>query len=155
MWLKSKLTVPKIISLISVTNSAADFSAEYVEWGQFRNKLNSRNFDKKKRYYTFLDTGQGSHLYLYNDKGIKNVTINGIFENPNEAATYEGCGKLSKEQQHLLCNPLDTPVYTDGQITDVMCKMTFDYFAKTIPVSQPDIHNDNLDNSGGLINPRT
>ena len=141
--------------MISVTNSAADFTAEYVEWAQFKNKLKSRNFDKKKRYYTFLDTGDGSYLYLYNDKKLKNVAATGIVEDPHHAATYEGCGKLSKEQLHLTCNPLDTPTYMDGQVADIVCQMTFDYFAKTIAVSQPDIHNDNIDNTGGLVNTKT
>lgn len=154
-WLRSKEPIPKIISLVAVNNSAADFNAEFVEWAQFKNKVNSRSYDKKDRYYTFLDVGTGSHLYLYNEDFLENVAITGIFEDPTEAAVYVGCATLTKEQKEILCNPLDANLYTDANLIDTICKMTFQYFAQTTQASTVDIHNDNQENAGGVVNPTT
>ena len=154
-WLRSKDPIPKIISLTSVSNSAADFTANFVEWAQFKNKIEGRTYSKDDRYYTFLDVGTGSHLYLYNEDFLENVAITGIFEDPTEAVAYEGCAKLTKEQQKAICNPLDVNLYTDSNLVDIMCKMVFQYFAGTTQASTVDIHNDNAENAGGVVNPTT
>lgn len=147
-WLRSKNPIPKAIFLKSVTNTSADFEAKYVEWSQFSHKLNGRSYDPTDRYYTFLDTGDGSYLYLF-DKKLAHVAMTGMFEDPTQAAAYLGCKKLTKRQVHLLCNPIETPLYTDGQAYSVIYKMVFDWIAKTLPVSTVDHKVDYRDNASG------
>ena len=152
-WLKSKKTIPKSIRLSSVANTNAQFSAEYVEWTQFKNKINSRSFRKEDRYYTFLDTGDGSFLYLYNEDFLKNVSLTGLFEDPNESATHQGCEEdKNKEKHYLLCNPLDTPTYIDSALEDSVLEAALAYFAQTTGASQSDTANDDTDNAGGVQN---
>lgn len=150
MWLKSTITVPKIINLTSVTNSNAGFKADYVEWSQFKTKLYSRANKPYTRYYTFLDTGDGSYLYIYNDDFLQNVSLTGLWENPNHAAYFTSCKKETKNQTFLRCNPLETPLYMDGEITDIVYKMTYEFFAGTNKLQTPDINNNSMDDLAGV-----
>ncbi|MCB1710977.1 MAG: hypothetical protein KDH96_00410 [Candidatus Riesia sp.] len=148
-WLKSVKPIPKVINLTSVTNSNANFKADYVEWSQYKTKLYSRSNTKETRYYTFLDTGEGSYLYLYNDDFLENVSLTGLWENPNHAAYYTDCDETDR-QKFLRCNPFETPLYMDGDIVDVVFKMTFDFLVRSTPASGVDIDADSLENSGGV-----
>jgi len=154
-WLRSKDPLPKVISLISVTNSAADFNAEFVEWSQFKNKISGRSYDDSERFYTFLDVGTGSYLYLYNEDFLENIAVTGVFEDPTEALTFAGCSKLTKDQETALCNPLDVNVYTDIDLMDTICKATYQYFAATLGPASADEFNDNQENAKGVVNPTT
>lgn len=151
-WLKSTCPIPKSISISSVTNSNAGFKADYVEWSQFKTKLYSRSKKPYTRYFTILDTGEGPYIYLYNDMFLENVTITGLWESPNHAAYFTTCDE-TETQTFLRCNPLDTPLYMDGDIVDVVFKMTYDFFARSAGVSTVDIKNDSQDNAGQVQNP--
>lgn len=153
IWLKSEQPIPKIISLTSVTNTNAAFKADYVEWSQFKNKLYSRSSRPNSRYYTLLDSGEGSYLYLFNDDFLKSVSLTGLWENPNHAAYYTSCETETEFQKFLRCNPLETNLYMDGDIVDVVFKMTFDFLSRSTPASTIDIKNDSIDNAGQVENP--
>lgn len=151
-WQRSSKPVPKTIFLNSVTNSNAGFKADYVEWSQFKNKLHSRSSSPNSRYYTFLDTGEGSYIYLYNDIFLENISLTGLWENPNHAAYFTSCKKETKRQEYLRCNPLDTPLYMDREVTDIVMKTTFQFLSQSTLASTPDVKNDFIDDSTGLLN---
>ena len=152
MWLKSTKPIPKAISTISITSSNAAFQADYVEWAQFKTKLYSRARKESTRYYTTLETGDGPYLFLYNDDFLQNVSITGLWENPNHAAYFTSCDEETKRQEFLRCNPLETPLYMDGDTTDVVFKMTYDFFLRTVPGAVLDIKNDSMDTRGQQVN---
>lgn len=155
LWLKTKEPIPKSIYLTSVTNSNAAFKADYVEWSQFKNKINSRANKSNTRYYTILDTGEGPYIYLYNDIFLENISLSGLWEDPNHAAYFTSCGEETKMQKELRCNPLDTPIYMDGNMTDVILKMTIDLLARNGQISSIDINSDSLDNAPGNVENNT
>lgn len=152
-WLRSTKPIPKSIEIFSITNVNANFQADFVEWSQFKNKIYSRSNRPYKRYFTILDTGDGPYLYLYNEDFMDTVSANGLWENPNHAAVYTGCAEETERQKFLRCNPLDTPLYMDGDITDVVYKMTMSFLGGTTAASKVDIKSDSLDNAGGVENP--
>jgi hypothetical protein len=153
-WLKSTKPIPKslILSNMSVTNSNANFKADFVEWTKFKNKLYSRGRKEYTRYFTILETGDGPYLYLYNDLFLESVSLTGLWEDPNHAAYFTSCGEETKRQEFLRCNPLDTPLYMDRDTTDVVFKMTYDSLIRTVQGSILEIKNDSLDTSGRPIN---
>lgn len=151
-WLKSTQPIPKSIFITSVTNTNAGFKADYVEWSQFKNKMYSRGNKEYTRFFTILDTGEGPYLYLYNDQFIKSVSLTGIWESPNHAAYFTSCDEETKTQEYLRCNPLDTPLYMDGDVVDVVFRMTYDFLVRSTPQSVIDIKNDSLDNAGQVMN---
>ena len=151
IWLKSKKPLPRIITTTSLTSTNAALKADYVEWGQYRHKLYSRSFKPYMRYYTFLDSGDGSFLYIYNDEFLSQVSMSGVFENPNHAAIFY-CGEENQKQKFLRCSPFDTPLYMDRDMTDVIYKMTFDFLARTTQGSTIDVKSDNIDNATGIHN---
>jgi len=149
IWLRSKDPIPKAIFLNTVSNSSANFTAQFVDWTQFDLKLSGRSFKKGDKYYTFLDSGNGSYLYLYNTKKLKNIAITGVFEDPVDAITFEGCETMTKKQKEIMCSPFDAPLYMDGRITDIVCALVTDFFAKKLQLGQPDlVNNDREDRSG-------
>jgi hypothetical protein len=143
-WLRSTKPIPKTISLISVTNTNAAFKADYVEWSQFKNKLYSRTRKDYTRYYTIMDIGEGPYVYLFNDSFLNSVSLSGLWESPNHAAYFTSCDEETKTQEFLRCNPLDTPLYMDGDIVDVVFKMTVDFLLRSGPMSVMDVKNDSL-----------
>lgn len=148
-WLMSTEAIPKAIFLNTISNSSANFTAEFVDWTLFDLKMNSPSFDSDDKYYTFLDTGNGAYLYLYNSKRLKNVAMTGVFEDPKDAITFTGCATLSESQKDILCSPFDTPLYMDMETTSVVCSLVLDKFARELGVARPDIYqNDRLDSSG-------
>jgi len=148
-WLVSVDPIPKAIFLETITNSSANFKAEPVEWALFDLKMSSPSFNEDDKYYTFMDTGNGSYLYLYNTKKLKNVALTGVFEDPSEALTYTGCAELTEKQKDIMCSPFDAPIYMDMETADLVCKLTVDHFAKELGIARPDIYqNDRLDTSG-------
>lgn len=154
-WLKSTKPIPKSVFITSVTNSTSEFKADFVEWSQMKNKILSRSFKPNIRYFTILDVGDGPYLYLFNDTLIQNVALTGIWENPNHAAYFTSCNDESERQKFLRCSPLDTPLYMDGDTTDVVFKMTFDFLARSTQASTVDIQADSLDNAGQVQNKTT
>lgn len=144
--------MPKAIAIKSISNSTADFTSKYIDWTQFAMKVKGRSYDPSDRYHTFMDTGSGSYLYLINDKKLKKVTASGLWEDPAVAAGYQGCDKLTKTQREILCDPLKTPLYTDGQAYSVIYKIVFDFFAKALQVSSIDRKVDESDNAAGETN---
>lgn len=151
-WLKSTKPIPKSIMIHAVSNSNAGFKADYVEWSQFKTKLYSRSNRDHTRYFTILDTGEGPYLYLYNDMFLENVSITGLWESPNHAAYFTTCDEETKRQEFLRCNPLDTPLYMDGDMVDIVFKMAYDFLVRSNPASAIDIKNDSLDTSGQVRN---
>lgn len=151
-WSKSIKPIPKSIALMSVTNTNANFKAEFVEWSKFKSKMKSRSAKKDSRYFTILDTGEGPYLYLYNDIFLEKVSIMGLWENPNDAIIYS-CGKETKFQKKLRCSPFDTPLYMDGDMIDVVFKMTIDFLSRTTSLARLDKKNDSLDNTSEFENP--
>lgn len=151
-WLKSTKPIPKSIFLNSVTNSNAAFKADYVEWAQFKNKMTSRGTKESSRFFTILDTGEGPYLYLYNDIFLKNVTLSGLWESPNAAATFNSCEEETKRQAFLRCNPLDTPLYMDGDIAAIVEDIVLKKLITIYQASIPDIVNNSLADPAGLNN---
>lgn len=149
-WLRSKNPIPKFISLFTVTSTNAAFKADPVEWAYFRHKQFSRGNDENSRYFTWLDTGEGSYLYLYNDEFLEKVSLNGLWEDPNHAAWYGDCPE-SEKAAFLRCNPLETPLYMDGDIVDIIFKMTVDFLLRNTQIHQvsKDRENNSVDDIAG------
>lgn len=149
IWLRSKNPIPKTISIFGVTNSNAAFKADYVEWSTFRTKMFSKAKRPTTRYFTYLDTGEGSYLYLYNDDFLENVSMTGLWEDPNHAAYYGDCEESDRDK-FLRCNPLDTPLYMDGDIVDIIFKMTWDFLIRSTEPSIQDTTNNSSEDIAGI-----
>lgn len=100
-----------------------------------------------------MDTGEGPFIYLYNDQLLESLSLTGLWEDPNHAAYYTSCKKETDRQAFLRCNPLDTPLYMDRDIVDIVFKMTYDFFSRTGNPAELDIKGDSMLNYGQIQNP--
>lgn len=88
--LKSKLPIPNSIENGGINS----YMVTDVQGGaiQEMNRFSQRY--KKYNKYTGKTKGwfiKGDHLYIVNDKGLKFVTLTGLFEDPSELADYRTC----------------------------------------------------------------
>ncbi len=115
---RSKYPIPAPIGrYLEIDTILGNRDIDYVEWGDFRNKLNSRfEADRNDSYWTLRNLGDGTYLYLYNYTE-KFATVTSIFENPIDVFLFPDCeGNVNKCAQHL-----DFPfVLDDGYVALVL-----------------------------------
>lgn len=146
-WLKSKKPLPRFINLVSITSTIGETNMNYVEWTKVKYKVNSRvKSSRSAKYYTIRDTGEGSFLYVLNDRNLKLVAVSAIFEDPYEVITFEGCGKIDKTK---LCNPWDTPFYANSEQIDKVCTVAWSVLPTLKANSPSDIYNNDSDDVPG------
>lgn len=133
-WSKSKLPLPKFIKISAVTGMIPNEQQpvfNQILWHLIKYIPSARsNAQRKGKYWTTRDTGGGRHLYLIGDRFLEKGSITGVWENPMEAAAFPRCGKVDKQ---LLCNPMDTEVYTDSELINVILMQAW---AKLLPTRQ-------------------
>lgn len=117
-FFRSKYAIPEPLSrFLIIDNIIGNKDIDYLEWGQFRTKLNSR-FEQEKvaPYWTLRNHREGTYLYLYNYPE-KFVTVTSIFEHPIDVFLFPDCeGKVDKCKQYL-----DLPfIIDDGYVPLVL-----------------------------------
>lgn len=115
VWLRTIEPIPSDILIRAVTGvvtSGDNPRFEYIEWDQFQYIPTARMKSVREgKYYTLRDTGEGLHMYLY-EQNLEAISISGVWYNPMEAAAYPRCG--TRDQQ-AVCNPLDVKFHTDSK----------------------------------------
>lgn len=133
-WSKTKLPIPKYIKISAVNGIVVNEQMpvfNYIMWHLIKYIPSARNIAYRKgKYWTTRDTGGGRHLYLIGDRFLEKGAVTGVWENPMEAAAFPSCGIQDKQK---LCNPLDTEVYTDAELINVILMQAW---AKLLPTRQ-------------------
>ena len=118
-FVRSEFPIPMPISrYLEIDTILGNRDIDYVEWGDFRNKLRSRMaLDREGPYWTIRNLGDGHYLYLYNFSQ-KFATVTSIFEDTIEVFLYPDC---SGEVKNKCAQYLDFPfVIDDGYVSFVL-----------------------------------
>jgi len=134
-WLRTLDVLPEFLRITSVTGIVVNKQMprfSFITWDRLRYIPEARTASAQKAlYWTVRDSGAGRHLYLYGgEEMMQKIAISGIWANPMEAAAYPSCGKRSVQ---AVCNPLDTPIYTDKTLIN---KILTTAWQKLLPVRQ-------------------
>jgi hypothetical protein len=145
-FLRSITPLPNIIGEIKSVNSGLRSKKyDYVDWDNFRYKLNSRFESERSQPYFSVKKATvkgvtGNFLYIYNDELREFVTLTAIFSDPLDVARYPDCtGKIDK-----CLRPLQREFVLDPQLKPLMYDLALQQLLKgKVPVS--DTVNNNLD----------
>lgn len=116
---KSELPIPRPLSrYLEIDTLVGNKDIDYVEWGDFRNKLRSRfKAEREAPYWTVRNLGDGDYLYLYNFDN-KFATITSVFEHPIDVFLFPDCeGKVKNKCAQYLDFPF---VIDDGYVPLVL-----------------------------------
>lgn len=116
---KSKTPIPQPLSrFLQVDNIIGNRDLDYVEWGNFRNRLRSRfELERTEPAWTLRNLGEGTYLYIYNFTE-KFATVTSLFEDPMEVFLYPDCsGEVKNRCQQYLDFPF---VIDDGYLPLVL-----------------------------------
>lgn len=147
---KSIFPLPRLVDgkPISVTSADGFVSYDYLEWFDFKDKLNSRLLpDTTRPYYTLKIINNQQHIYLYSSEKVTNpkaASIVGIFEDPLEVAYFPTC----EETPRPFCNPLDEPFMINKDLEPRVFELTLKALAnfKGLALGS-DIQNNNNNDS--------
>lgn len=134
---KSIHPLPRLVDgkPISVTSADGFVSYDYLEWFDFKDKLNSRLYpDTVRPYYTLKIINNQQHIYLYSSDKVSNpkaASISGIFEDPIEVAYFPTCDDTPRP----FCNPLDEPFMINKELEPRVFELTFNALSKFKGVS--------------------
>lgn len=148
-WRRTVTPLPSDLIIRSVTGMVAGkdnprFS--WIEWDKFQYVQESRLAPMRKaRWFTLRDTGEGYHLYLYNEDFLEKITITGIWSNPIEAAQYPKCGKINTT---ALCFPKQVPFHIDRKLANLIFETAIQIGLTKRQFSQTDVVND--DQAGNI-----
>lgn len=146
-WLRSIEPIPRAIKLISVSDTLAKQTFEFVKWDRMQYKVKSRIKSLREgKYYTIRDTSEGAYIYVYNNRFLENIAVSAIFEDPTHAAAFPKCGEVNLE---ALCNPLDVDFYTDSYLRDVIFKDAWQTISQVRQAAGLDLFNDDLELTKG------
>ncbi len=149
LFLKSTHPIPTPVNdfILSVTSVTAAKRYDYIKWSNFYNKINSRlAAERKGRYYTFKDTGDGVFLYIYNDEFMQAVSVTGIFEDPLDAKRFPRCGKEPKP----ICSPLDEEYVIDRDLIMPLYRSVLNTLAGFKRIAGADNLNNDQDDASGI-----
>lgn len=153
-FLRSIVPIPNYIGDIKSVNSGTRSQGyDYVDWDNFRYKLNSRfEAERTQPYWTIrkvtVNNVTGNYLYIHNDIFREFVTVSAIFSDPLDVYKYPNCeGKVDK-----CLSALDKEFIIDPQFKPLMFDLALSQLvrAKT-PIS--DVVNNNLDDVSNNRNP--
>lgn len=151
-FLKTKYPIPRPIGdlIISVSSVGGDITYSPVRWDKFKSKLYSRiEANAKAAYYTFKDTGEGTHIYVYNDEHKEYVSISAIFDDPDSVKTFPDCsGKVER-----ICNPYDLEFVIDMDVLPILYELVFDKLTRYRQTSTEDKLNNDSDEAAGIQTP--
>jgi len=100
---RSVIPIPNPLTrYLEVDNIIGNKNIAFLEWGEFRNKLNSRmNAERTDPYWTIRTMNGKTYLYLYNYPE-KFVTVTSVWEDPLEVQLYPDCaGNVDPCKQYL------------------------------------------------------
>lgn len=151
-WQKSKTALPRMLYKVSLTTINGRDSIGYVDWTDIENKTKSRiKSNRKKRYYTTRDSGDGTFLYILNDDFLKAVALSAVFEDPYCAAAFPKCGEDNTE---VICNPWDADIKTDRSMFDRIMRIAWSTLMPVRSGAAFDWSNDSTDNPKGYVQPK-
>jgi len=105
--LRSKCPIPRLINniIFAVDSTNGKLAHEVVNANQVKYKYESRiEANRTKTYVFFRTLSDGTYLYLTNNEFIDRVILEGLFEEPREAADFLCC-----DDKEPICDPLDEP----------------------------------------------
>lgn len=147
-YMKSMKEIPTIIGLpLDVSTSDSGNTSTYLDWSNFKHKINSRVLaERNGRYYTLKTIGGEQHLYVYHTKEttrLKTVQFTAI---PYDIIEFQksSCGDTSKFD----CNPMDVAVMLRAEDRDTCFAMMFQNIAKEMQIegTSDNTNNDIADN---------
>lgn len=151
-FLRTKYPIPRPIGdlIVSISSVGGDITYSPVRWDKFKTKLNSRiKANRSNAYYTFKDTGDGTHIYVYNDEHKDYIAISGIFDDPDSVKEFPNCdGSVDR-----ICNPYDQEFVIDRDLLPIIYDMAFERLSKYRQTSTEDKLNNDADESGGVQSP--
>ncbi len=138
--------IPNAVSLVHQNDNQKNYGAfTYVDWYNFKDKINSRlKAQAKAPYFTMKNINSKRHLYVYANTGgitnLKAVTISAIFNDPLEVASFPICGEEAK----LVCSPLDEEFIIEDEIQGKVFELTYNAL---MGFSNASLAPDNLNNN--------
>ena len=145
-FLRSVTPIPNFIGDIKSVNSGVRSKGyDYVDWDNFRYKLNSRfEAERVQPYWTIRKTTvnnvTGNYIYIYNDIFREFVTVSAIFSDPLDVYKYPNCnGEVDK-----CLNVLDKEFIIDPQLKPLMFDLALNQLARA-KATLSDTVNNNLD----------
>jgi hypothetical protein len=134
--LKSTCALPTHLKIRSVTSLLGNTKFNIVPWDSLQAKLDNPIESIARAAYASYRTINGKlWLYILNESNLKVVSTEIIPEDVVEAAQF--CG-----DKESLCNPMDVPWSTAGNLTNAILKLTWDTIMRTRQTARPDILND-------------
>ena len=145
-WMKTLEPLPETIHIRSVTDTLANKMFEFVRWDLFRFKLSSRiPAHRKGAYYTKRDTGNGTYLYLYNDRFLEVGSVSAFFEVPADALAFPSCNGVNLEAK---CRPYDQNWYVSRKYQNLIFDVTYqDILSKRAVGAVDNYNSDGFDKS--------
>ncbi len=146
-WRKTRYPIPSIIKLQSVTSITGNIKYDYLQWDNFEDLKNSRiDAEKRTPYYSFKNTGEGTHLYLHNDDHKSFIQLTAIFEDPNNAYNFPDC-KTGKTDPCF--SPLDSEFILDPDLLSLVYDLAYNslFRAQNHNLDLFDDKNDNVSNT--------
>lgn len=112
--------IPTPILIKSITSVAGNINYDFIEWERFEDIKNSRfKAERKRAYYSIKNTGEGSHIYLYNDENKEVLSITAIFEDPLLVYNFPDCNNNKKE----CFTPLDQEFILDPDLLPIVYEL--------------------------------
>ena len=117
---KTLYPIPTPILIKSITSVAGNISYDFIEWERLEDIKNSRfKAEKKRAYYSIKNTGEGSHIYLYNDEHKEVISITAIFEDPLLIYNFPNC----EGETNPCFAPLDTEFILDPDLLPLVYEL--------------------------------
>lgn len=143
-WLRTDVTVPREIKIISVTGIVANDDNPrftYMKWDRFQYVPKARLESTRKGFYYAVRTtsDKDSRIYLYGSRFLQSIAISGIYEDPMTVAAFPKCGQLQIES---FCNPFDVNFYTDVFLIDRVVQLTVQKIVPPRQTTSTDPKND-------------
>lgn len=148
-FLRTVEPIPKALAIISVTSLLGNISYNYVGWDKMRYKTVGRfAAAQNKPYYTIKDVGDGAHLYLYNSKHQKKISVTAIFEDPLDVQCFPD------ENGNVNCcdDPWEQEFLIDADLVSTMFDLAMGSMMRFKAQNTDAFHNDQDDTTNHRTN---
>lgn len=151
-FLRTKYPIPRPVGdlITTVSSVGGDITYSPVRWDKFKRKLQSRiPAQRSGAFYTFKDTGEGTHIYVYNDEHKEYIAVSAIFDDSDSVKAFPKCDGTVDN----MCTPYEMEFVIDGDIMPLLYELVFDKLTKYRQTSTEDKLNNDADESTGLQSP--
>jgi hypothetical protein len=144
---KTKYPIPRHLKIFSVASIDGTISYDYVEWRDFKDKLNHRiEAMRKAPYYTFKKINDEVWLYLHNSNHKRQVTVDIIPYDPVDIMKFPDCdGNVNKCK-----SPLDCTFSMDSELQSLIFERTASTLISGKLNAESDYFNNTVKDANGL-----